>query len=189
MVPNCTLVTSCFVLTKYNPHARSREETLKNIETLLYIPVFLVIYCDSSLINDIKQIRNKKGYNHLTKYIEMDFENIWTYQYVKKVEENRTKYYPTYDKRTCPESHLLCSNKFDFLLKTIHENPFHTDKFGWIDSFLSREGNNIKICELLLSYKSNVNSQDIYGNSVLNHAILNKSKQCVIVVCFLFYYY
>lgn len=134
MVPNCTLITACFVLTKYNSSSRSREETIKNIETLLYIPVFLVIYCDSSVIDDIKQIRNKKGYNHLTHYVEMDFESIWAYQYVNKVKENRLKYHPTRDSRTCAESHLLCCNKFDFLLKTIQENPFHTDKFGWIDS-------------------------------------------------------
>jgi hypothetical protein len=64
----------------------------------------------------------------------MDFENIWTYKYVEKVKENRAKYHPTHDKRTCAESHLLCCNKFDFLLKTIESNPFHTDRFGWIDS-------------------------------------------------------
>jgi hypothetical protein len=134
MVPNCTLITSCFVLTKYNPSSRSIQETLKNIETLLYIPVFLVIYCDSSVIDDIKKIRDKKGYSHLTQYIETDFENIWAYQYVDKVKENRAKYHPTRDSRTCAESHLLCCNKFDFLLKTMEENPFHTDRFGWIDS-------------------------------------------------------
>jgi hypothetical protein len=38
---------------------------------------------------------------------------------------------------------------------------------------------NIKMCELLLEYKPNINCQDIYGNTVLNHAILNKSKQLI----------
>jgi len=38
---------------------------------------------------------------------------------------------------------------------------------------------NIKMCNLLLEYNPNINCQDIYGNSVLNHAILNKSKQLI----------
>ena len=38
---------------------------------------------------------------------------------------------------------------------------------------------NINICILLLKYKPNINCQDVYGNSVLNHAILNKSKQII----------
>jgi ankyrin repeat protein len=38
---------------------------------------------------------------------------------------------------------------------------------------------NISMCKLLLDYSPNINCQDIYGNSVLNHAILNKSKQLV----------
>jgi ankyrin repeat protein len=38
---------------------------------------------------------------------------------------------------------------------------------------------NISISKLLLSYNPNFNLQDIYGNSILNHAILNKSKQII----------
>ena len=38
---------------------------------------------------------------------------------------------------------------------------------------------NITMCKLLLEYKPNINSQDIYGNTVLNHSILNNSKQLV----------
>jgi ankyrin repeat protein len=39
--------------------------------------------------------------------------------------------------------------------------------------------NDIKLCELLLNHKADINYQDIYGNSVLNHAIFNKSKQLI----------
>ena len=134
MVPNCTLVTACFLLTRYNPGCRSRETTIQNMETLLKIPVFLVIYCDSELVDDIRKIRKSHGYNHLTQYNVMNYEDIWAYQYVATVRSNRDKYYPTRDHRTCAESHLLCCNKFDFLLKTMESNPFHTDRFGWIDS-------------------------------------------------------
>jgi len=38
---------------------------------------------------------------------------------------------------------------------------------------------NIAMCKILLEYNPNINSQDIYGNTVLNHAILNKSKQLI----------
>jgi ankyrin repeat protein len=38
---------------------------------------------------------------------------------------------------------------------------------------------NIPMCELLLKYNPNINCQDIYGNSVINHAIMNKSKQLI----------
>ena len=39
--------------------------------------------------------------------------------------------------------------------------------------------NDIKLCQLLLEYKADINYQDIYGNTVLNHAIFNKSKQII----------
>ena len=38
---------------------------------------------------------------------------------------------------------------------------------------------NIHICELLLEHNSNLDCQDIYGNSILSHAIMNKSKQII----------
>lgn len=37
----------------------------------------------------------------------------------------------------------------------------------------------IQICEILLNHNPNVNCQDIYGNTLLNHAIFNKSKQLI----------
>ena len=39
--------------------------------------------------------------------------------------------------------------------------------------------NNYEICDLLLKYKPNLNCQDVYGNSILNHAIKNKSKSLI----------
>ena len=38
---------------------------------------------------------------------------------------------------------------------------------------------NYEMIKLLLKYDPNINCQDIYGNSILNHAILNKSKQII----------
>lgn len=39
--------------------------------------------------------------------------------------------------------------------------------------------NNIQMCELLIKYNPIFDSQDIYGNSILSHAIMNKSKQII----------
>lgn len=39
--------------------------------------------------------------------------------------------------------------------------------------------NNIPILKLLLKYNPDINSQDIYGNTSLNHSIMNKSKQII----------
>jgi hypothetical protein len=146
MIPDVTLVTACFDLTKYNKHARTAETAKAKMESLLEIQCFLVIYCDSKTINDIKKIRNEQfGLAYLTQYIEMDFENIWAYRYVDIVRENRIKYHPTKDERTCPESHILCCNKFDFVLNAMDLDPFFTSKFGWIDSNI--DTNAKKICE------------------------------------------
>jgi len=41
---------------------------------------------------------------------------------------------------------------------------------------IATNNNSIEMCELLFKYEPNYNSQDIYGNSVLFHAIMNKSK-------------
>lgn len=38
---------------------------------------------------------------------------------------------------------------------------------------------NVKMCELILKYKPNINCQDVYGNTILNHSIFNKSKQLI----------
>ena len=133
--PNCTLATSCFDLTKYHKSSRPLHISIQNMETLLQIPCYLVIFCDSNSINLIKNIRNDKyQLQNITHYIEMKFEDIFYYKYLNQVKENREKYHPTQDERTCSESHLLTINKFDFVQKTIQLNPFQTTKFGWIDS-------------------------------------------------------
>ena len=39
--------------------------------------------------------------------------------------------------------------------------------------------NNVDICKILLEANANIEYQDIYGNNVLNYAILNKSKELI----------
>ena len=152
MIPDCTLTTACFDLTQYSSNSRSLEIAIQNMDTLLQVPCFLVIFCDSITQPYIKNIRNDKyGLGDLTCYIEQQFEDIWTYTYIDQVRENRSLYFPTETHRSSVEKHLICCNKFDFVLQTIELNPFNTTKFGWIDSSI---GENAKIiCE---NYEKNM---------------------------------
>lgn len=132
--PSCTLVTACFDLHKYNPKCRTTEECLHLIDPLLQIPVYLVIYGSKTTIPAIRARRHK--YDAITQYIEMEITDLWTYQFLDQVKQNRAKYWPTRDERTCAESHIICCNKFDFVMETISINPFNTTHFGWIDAYL-----------------------------------------------------
>ena len=132
--PSCTLVTACFDLHKYSPKCRTTEECLHLIDPLLQIPVYLVIYGSKTTIPAIRARRHK--YDAITQYIEMEIEDLWTYQFLDQVKQNRAKYWPTRDERTCAESHIICCNKFDFVMETISINPFNTTHFGWIDAYL-----------------------------------------------------
>jgi hypothetical protein len=78
----------------------------------------------------------RQKYAAITKYIEIELEDLWSYQFLPQVKENRAKYWPTRDERTCAESHIICCNKFDFVLETMSINPFNTTHFGWIDAYL-----------------------------------------------------
>ena len=145
MIPNCTLTTCCFDLTKYYKGSRSLEECINNMKALLEVPCYLVIFTDNNCINLIKNIRNSFGLDDLTYYVVSNFEEVAYFKYNDNIKFNRTIYYPTRDERTCSESHLLVCNKFDFVLKTIKINPFNTTKFGWIDSSLGPKV--MRICE------------------------------------------
>lgn len=134
--PDCTLTTACFDLTKYNPHCRDLETTLTNMTALLHVPCYLIIYTDPILYQHIQAIRNDQArLTHLTHYVVLDVEQLPTVaSYRTLVTENRQRYHPTRDERTCPESHLVCCSKFDLVLQSIANNPFQTTKFGWIDA-------------------------------------------------------
>jgi hypothetical protein len=145
--PNCTLITACYDLNKYNKKCRTTEECLKLIDPLLQLPVYLIIYGSKTTIPAIKMQRQIYNLDKYTKYIQIELEDLWTYQFLDKVKENRRKYWPTRDERTCAESHIICCNKFDFVLETIAINPFNTTHFGWIDAYLGDGKNGLRICE------------------------------------------
>lgn len=172
MIPNCTLTTACFDLTKYNIHSRDLNRTIENISALLEVPCYLVIFTDNILFNFIKNKRDEYGFDNITHYIVIDIETLDSFKYRTTVTENRKKYHPTKDERTCPESHLVCSSKFELVLKTINLNPFNTLKFGWIDSNIG-----INFSKICTNYKNNMLLK------VLNDCDNNKFNLQILNVC------
>ena len=145
-IPDCTLVTACFDLSSYHTGSRTSEKALKGIDLLLKLPIYLIIFGNGSVLDIIQERRESYGYKTMTLFIRQEYEEIWTAQFTETVRNNRTLYWPTRDARTCPESHLICANKFDFVLKGMELNPFKTSTFGWIDSNLHVDDHNMKIC-------------------------------------------
>lgn len=158
MIPDCTLTTACFDLSKYNNKSRNIQDIHIQISALLMTPCYLVIYTDIYCINMIRKIRDSYNLSHLTQYNVTTIEKLSFYKYIDKVNANRENYWPTRDERTSSESHLLCCSKFNFVLRTMEENPFRTRKFGWIDSFIGPQFS--KICE---DY-----TQDLFMNILKN---------------------
>lgn len=143
MIPDCTLTTACFDLSTYNNQNQNLEDIKTKITALLNVPCYLVIYTDIYCIDTIRQIR--EPFDHLTRYVITSIEQLEFYKYNTTIKSNRERFWPTRDDRTSSESHLVCCSKFNFVLKTMEENPFGTTKFGWIDSFVGK--NFSKICE------------------------------------------
>lgn len=133
-IPDCTLTTCLYDLSQIHPLARSCETGIKNIDELLKTPCYLVIYGDRITIPLVRQIRKEYSLEELTVFKEVEIQNWWTYPWIETIRKNREIFWATRDDRTCPESHALVCNKFDFVLQTISENPFGTSKFGWIDA-------------------------------------------------------
>ena len=144
-LPDCTLTTACFNVHHTNENAFSIQKIKENSDTLMAMPCYLVIFCDKDTISILKEKREEYGFLSLTKFIQVEMLEIWSFQFLKKVQQNRATYWPSRDSRSNEYTHLIQCNKFDFLLQTIDLNPFQTSKFGWIDCFLGINGN--KICE------------------------------------------
>jgi tetratricopeptide (TPR) repeat protein len=151
MIPDCTLTTCCFDLTKYNIYSRDLKTSIENMSSLLEVSCYLIIYTDNILYEHIKHKRSEFKLDHLTYYIVMDVEELDSFKYREMVIQNRVKYHPTKDQRNCTESHLVQSSKMELVMKSIKSNPFNTTKFGWIDSNVGK--NFSKICT---NYKNNM---------------------------------
>ena len=66
----------------------------------------------------------------MTTFVTLAYEDLWSAQFTELVKPNRSKYWPTQDERTCPESQVTFVFKFDFVLKGMEMNPFQTSTFG-----------------------------------------------------------
>jgi len=140
-IPDCTLTTACYFLQPYHAQARGMKETVESMDALLRIPCYLVIYCNAVMEPILRERR--EPFMPLTKIVVQEFEELWCSSLVVQVKKNREVFWPTRDVRTCTETHLLTCNKADFVLQTIHMNPFQTIKFGWIDANIGVNGSKI----------------------------------------------
>jgi len=143
--PDCTLVTACYNFNSVHKGARTQEELMQCIQTVIELPFYLVIYCDSTMTQAITHERQIRGLADVTRVYEVNFEHLWSYQFLDRVKANRIAYHPTKDERTSAETHLITCNKFDFVLQTMQTDPFSTRKFAWIDSLVRK--NMMNICE------------------------------------------
>jgi len=143
-LPDCTLTTGCFLLQKYHAGSRSLADTLQNMEALLAVPCYLVIYCNRELYDHIVERRRAYHLESITRVISVEVEELWAYQFADKIRANRIVYWPTRDARISVESTVVVFNKFAFVLETMSKNPFNTTKFGWVDGSLGPNGS--KIC-------------------------------------------
>lgn len=139
-IPSCTVVTANFY---FNDETRPLARCFENMKKLLEMPCYLVIYSDSNLMSQIVEYRERAGLSHLTRFIEMPFEDFPTYSFRDKIIENRQKYWPTRDPRAGWESHLINCGKVKLLQRTMEQNPFTTKKFAWVDSNLGEDGKKI----------------------------------------------
>lgn len=186
MIPDCTLTTACYDLTKYNKYCMSGDDFINRFELLLKIKCYLIIFTDSLLYEKIKCIRNSYGFENITKYIVREFNELNIFKYTDIVKNNREKYHPTKDERTCAESHLLCCSKFDFVLESINLNPFNTNKFGWIDSKLCHSFGNIFLLENITNCSDNFQIQilNVCDKKYKNNEILREYySQYRYIVC------
>jgi hypothetical protein len=145
MIPDCTLSTAIYCSNNPIHAARTLQETIDVCSALLSIPVYLAIFGDKDTIPLIRKKRSEFGLTDMTVFYEIEKHDLWSFQYLDVVRENRSKYWPSRDSRNDEYIHLLQCNKADFVLQTIERNPFQTTKFGWVDAFLGKD--TIRICE------------------------------------------
>ena len=114
-IPDCTLVTALFDLSKFNTSVRSPEKALKGIDAILKLPVYLIIFANEEMMVKIKERRIEYSYESMTTFVTLAYEDLWSAQFTELVRTNRSKYWPTQDERTCPErSRIHCATTLIF---------------------------------------------------------------------------
>jgi len=139
IVPDTTFVTCCYLL----DGGRKLDILEKQSSFTLSLPYNMVIFCDKHTESFIRKYR--ANFMQYTQIHVNPIESLSTYQFIDKIKENRTNYFPTEDDRTNELTQIITCNKFDFMLTVIENNPFNTTLFTWIDSLLGRT--KPRICE------------------------------------------
>ena len=79
--------------------------------------------------------------------------------------------------------HLAIENNDIIITKLLLDNNIdiniETTNMHYTPILIASINKNTEICKLLINYELNINCQDIYGNSILNYAIINKSKELI----------
>lgn len=111
---------------------------------MLGIRLPMVVYTDEEYIVDyVYRIRMGYGLIDKTWIVRLPFEDTLFYKDLGLLTERMQQFHITNinkDKDT-PLYVLLNNNKFDFLSRTIEQNPFQTDYFLWMDFGISHCSN------------------------------------------------
>ena len=79
--------------------------------------------------------------------------------------------------------HVAVENKNIDIISLLLENNININALTYDNHltpiFISSTNNDVFICDLLLKNKAQINNQDIYGNTILNIAIMNKFKDLI----------
>jgi hypothetical protein len=121
-----------------SPDNRGIEEYLElSKKFILQLPYPLVIYIDTTESSDkiYDFIQTNRPYKNKTQIIREPFENTYFYKDIDRLRELQ-QIYPIYNGRLeheTPHYIVLNNNKFWWLEQTIHQNPFSSERFMWID--------------------------------------------------------
>ena len=154
-ISNWTLVTAYFNLTEcYDAsdeiNKRDKNYYFSHSLSTLCLPYNLVIYCDNSSLEIIKNLRPKYLENK-TKYIIRDFNNFKFKKentilnenfndYRLKIIDNRRKNPYYFDNRNTASYYLFCMSRYIMLKEVIELNLFNSTHFCWINFCIERMG-------------------------------------------------
>jgi hypothetical protein len=163
-----TLVTAYFDLTHTSDmveEVRSKDYYMAHAQATLSLPYNLVVYCDPSSLEQIKQLRPP----HLldkTRFIIMNFEDLkfqghlgyeetTFHQYRDKIANNRKIKPYQFDPRNNASYYLFCMSRYLLLKQTMLDNPFRSNYFAWINICIERMGylNLVHLDEALATHR------------------------------------
>lgn len=134
-----TLITALQDIGREAVDGRKFSDYVSWFFPMLLLPAPMVIYVEPSLVEFVKIIRKDLP----TRVISQGFVSSpfrWALDTVTNILQNPhfVQQNPSDLLNRLPAYSVLTSNKFAWVWNTIHENPFQTDLFFWIDAGLSR---------------------------------------------------